>query len=239
VTTALAVLSRLVPERILDDACQAGLDERPREKLAMVCAELDTLTTQARAPIPDEAEFSRLNDTLGNWKRAAKELELTRKALVEPHNGAVRAINEFFRFLLVPGADFEARAKKLMVLYRQEEESRRRREAEAARVRQEQAAVKEAEAEAQGDLAAAQEASREQTAAALAVPRAMPTTVKTQAATTTTRKRWTFEVVAPDLVPPSYCTPDEKKIRAAVADGVREIPGVNVFETEELSVRTA
>lgn len=234
-TAALSVLAALVGERILDDACQAGLEERAREKLALVCAGLDTLATRAKAPIKSEAEYVSLNNTLGEWKRAAKELELSRKALVEPHNGAVKAINDFFRFLTVPGADFEQRTKRLMVLYRQEEESRRRREAEAARVRQEQAAVQEAEAEERGDMAAAQEASRAQTEAARA-PRLLRAAA---AAVASFARRWVVTVVAADLVPPSYCVPDLGRLRAAVAQGVRDIPGCVIEETEELTVRTA
>jgi septal ring factor EnvC (AmiA/AmiB activator) len=44
------------------------------------------------------------------------------------------------------------------------------------------------------------------------------------------RKEWKHEVVNPDLVPREYLTVDDKKIREAVKMGVREIPGVRIFE---------
>ena len=50
------------------------------------------------------------------------------------------------------------------------------------------------------------------------------------------RKRWVFEVKDARAVPREFLVVDEKAIRKAVAAGVREIPGVVVFEQEELAV---
>ncbi len=48
---------------------------------------------------------------------------------------------------------------------------------------------------------------------------------------------WDFEVTNAAEVPREYLVPDEKKIRQAVKDGVRAIPGVNIFEKTGLRVR--
>lgn len=50
-------------------------------------------------------------------------------------------------------------------------------------------------------------------------------------------KRWVFRVTNELLVPRQYLVVDEKLIRAAVKDGVREIPGVEVYEEDVISVR--
>lgn len=52
------------------------------------------------------------------------------------------------------------------------------------------------------------------------------------------QRPWTFEVVAPTSVPWEFCTVDEKKIRAAVKAGVREIPGVRIFQDMKIAIRT-
>ncbi len=42
--------------------------------------------------------------------------------------------------------------------------------------------------------------------------------------------KWTFEIVDRNQVPNGYWTIDEAAIRADVAGGVREIPGVRIYE---------
>lgn len=52
------------------------------------------------------------------------------------------------------------------------------------------------------------------------------------------QRPWTFEVTDPLLVPTQYWTLDEKKIRAAVKAGTREIPGVSIFQDMKIAIRT-
>lgn len=44
------------------------------------------------------------------------------------------------------------------------------------------------------------------------------------------RKQWMGEIEDPEKVPHEYCIPDQKLINQAVRMGVREIPGVKIFE---------
>ncbi len=53
-----------------------------------------------------------------------------------------------------------------------------------------------------------------------------------------TRPVWKFEVTDAALVPREFCSPDVTKLRAAVGDGAREIPGVRIFEEQVVVVRT-
>ena len=48
---------------------------------------------------------------------------------------------------------------------------------------------------------------------------------------------WKFEILDPTAIPMAYCSIDEKKIRAAVAEGAREIPGVKIYEDVQISMR--
>lgn len=52
-----------------------------------------------------------------------------------------------------------------------------------------------------------------------------------------TTKRWTFETTDASLVPREYLIVDESAIRKAIAAGVREIPGVRIFQEQSLSIR--
>lgn len=44
------------------------------------------------------------------------------------------------------------------------------------------------------------------------------------------RKQWVGEIEDPEKIPHEYCVPDQKLINQAVKMGVREIPGVKIYE---------
>jgi len=58
----------------------------------------------------------------------------------------------------------------------------------------------------------------------VAVPEAPPERA------TTIRKAWTFKVKDLSLVPAEYMMLNEAAVRAAIRDGVREIPGLEIYE---------
>ena len=51
------------------------------------------------------------------------------------------------------------------------------------------------------------------------------------------KKVWTFEILDPNIIPIEYRTVDEKKIRQAMLNGIREIPGVKIYQESQLSLR--
>lgn len=52
-----------------------------------------------------------------------------------------------------------------------------------------------------------------------------------------TQKKWDFTVDDSKAIPVEYLTLDEKKIKEAIANGVRNIPGVQIFQKEEIVMR--
>lgn len=59
-------------------------------------------------------------------------------------------------------------------------------------------------------------------------------TTKTADAKVTFIKKWKFEVTDTKAVPAEYLTPDLVKIGKVVEAGIRNIPGVRVYEVEEV-----
>jgi septal ring factor EnvC (AmiA/AmiB activator) len=188
------------------------------ETVTLIVAEIDT--TQVTSPETEAvaADVGRMaKDTL-------KELEDARTAAVKPLNDEVRTINAAYKPLtsaLEAGID---RLKAKIAAYRA-----------AAR-----AAAEAAAKLAQEQRAALEQKAQEAAAAGLPippiiteVPQAAPAKrVEGTIGTSSGRETWAFEVEDPAIVPRQYMVVDEKLIRAAVAVGVRAIPGVRIFQKE-------
>lgn len=186
-------------------------------------------------------------------KNAGKALERVRADAVRPHLDAQTSINGWAKPILERLERESKRIGDTLLAWKAAEErkaqaeaaererERREREAEAERAR------KAAEDASKGDdpdaaldaALKAQEASDAAQAPQVAVPMPAAATgpLRTQAGSVSTRKVWRFRVVDPALIPREYLSVDEGKIGSAVKSGTRTIPGVDVFEAEELTRR--
>ena len=54
---------------------------------------------------------------------------------------------------------------------------------------------------------------------------------------TSIRKVWTFEVTDISLVPKEFVTVDKNKVDNLIHTGTREIPGLRIFQREDLNLR--
>lgn len=51
------------------------------------------------------------------------------------------------------------------------------------------------------------------------------------------KMHWVFEIESPSEVPDKYLSVDPKKVEAAVKAGVREIPGIKIYETIQIAMK--
>jgi hypothetical protein len=245
-TTALTLL---LTEAQAENAIQL-LDDAQGQKLDTLVREVADIQRAATGqPLATAGEVHTLNNLLGRAAKATKELDRLRRERVDPLNAEVGNVNGLFRPITHSLEQLTERGKKLISAWQAQERAREAREREEARRRQEEAARKEAEALAaveaartedarQAALAAAEEASRQQTALAVNEPPPAPKGYKSDEATTSVKGRWVFEVVRPDMIPREYLEPAPQKIRAAVAAGVRDIPGVLITQEDQVIVRS-
>jgi hypothetical protein len=63
------------------------------------------------------------------------------------------------------------------------------------------------------------------------------TTVKTDMGSAKGKMVWTFQVEEPGKVPREYLVIDRKLVQRAIDGGLREIPGINIYETAQVDVR--
>lgn len=186
------------------------------------------------------------SDSRSELKRIAAQLEGGRKFFTEPLNELKRRLDNVFKpaSLLIEQAIQHVDAA--MLDYRAKQAAAA---AEAQRKLDEERKKQEAaEAERQARLAAearkAQKAGKPVSTAPVPAPAPAPLPQVTVQAppkvvgTTSFRKVTDFEVLDPFQLPRKYLVPDETAIRKDVKAGVKEIPGVRIFE-KEVAVDTA
>jgi hypothetical protein len=166
--------------------------------------------------ITSDVEYEQAAKLLMNVKEKIKLVDEKRKEFTGPLNKTVKNINAFFKAPLDDYRAAEQALKLAMAKFHNAREEARKQallEAQKAAQSQEKAVFVEKMEKAADNQAP-------------------------EAAGTHTREVMCFEVVDPSLVPRHYCTPDDKKIRAAldnVTDNVGEkslltIPGVRVWK---------
>jgi hypothetical protein len=110
---------------------------------------------------------------------------------------------------------------------------------EAYRLLAAEATARQAAREVQERADTARREAEEATQAEIAAKSAPATAAATtKLAGTAGTKRWKATVVDAALVPREYLIVDERLLNAAVKDGVREIPGVQIEQVDGLAVRT-
>ncbi|HSW64481.1 MAG TPA: hypothetical protein VLH56_14415 [Dissulfurispiraceae bacterium] len=187
--------------------------------------------------VTDNESFGNAGGFLKKIKFAIKELDAKRKELVDPLNQVVKKINAAFK----PKVDALESVQRALEgkMGKWQIEERNRKEKAAAEIRAKELAEMETRKNEYADAAAvtgdeellkrAEIIEAKQTEEAAREIKAK-VTARTEEATTSTRFEWAFEITAPEEISRKYCSPDEKKIRAAVKDGARDIAGVRIYE---------
>lgn len=165
----------------------------------------------------------------GQIKKTSKKIEDARKAYVGPFNAHVKDVNALAAEIRSPLERAEKDLKRKLNAFAAQQELERRKAEEAARKRaQEEQERLNREAEAAG-------------VEAPVVPEVVEpeetTSVRTAEGTAYMQSRWTFELEELAKVPAEYLMLDEKKVRAAIKAGVREIPGLKIFEQKSMAIR--
>jgi len=180
--------------------------------------------------VTDEQSLAVAGDMLGYVAGVRKRIEALRTSLVKPLNDHVKRINDLFRGYAAPLDRADATLRAKVSAYRAEQERIRREEAERLR----KLAEKE---QARLERQAAKKGVPAPPPIPVPTPPAPPKTVAGEYGSMTARKEWRFDIVDEAQVPRQYLVVDEARIRAAIRAGIREIPGVRIYQVEIVSVR--
>jgi hypothetical protein len=205
-------LMTVPPEELNRLSAAANADLFEAEDVAKVT----DLTTEARA-----AEFR------ARIKGRLKDIEGKRTQYTGPLNEVIRSINADFKRVSDPLnkaveiVDGGIKEFRMAEDFREKEELRKRAEAEAS------AAIHDVQRTMTPKTVAT---AQEKGDAYLAANAEAPKSVATQTGSMTGRRPWKHEILDEDAVPREFCSPDPKKLTAAVKAGAREIPGCRIFE---------
>jgi len=207
--------------------------------------EITTIEKELQARIKDyeiptkittETELKTSADMLTLVKNDIKEIEKKIKEYVSPAKEFIKKVNELGDKVLAPLIDIKINLEKIISEYQIEQKKKH----------EEELKKKQAEVEAQAKLLEklAQEneelkqmALDKQEYAKKLDKIEIKASAKSGLGTTTTKMVWTYEIENAELVPREYCSPDAGKIREAVNKGVRDIPGVKIYQKPIVSTR--
>jgi len=141
-------------------------------------------------------------------------LEAKRLEFTAPLNQSLKAINETFRQLRIPLAQARELLTGKILTWKRTETDRLMREEARRRAIQE-----------------AHEKAGHQVNAPVVLERP-----ENKIGNTQTRKIWTFKLVDFSKLPDEYKAVQETAVRDAIRNGVRQIPGIEIYQEEQLSI---
>ena len=218
---------------------EVALEERPE------IVELQTLSrtlaaTAANIKVKDPASDQRATDFLVRVKSAQKAVEKARLAITQPLLESKRAADKLFKNIAKPFADAEVVVNAKKKAYFLEQERERRQEEERIRKENErrEAGRIRLEAEAAEKNQPAPEPAPELEPIAAAPPETAKTVRGMEGGSSTMRDHWTFEITNREEIPHRWWVVDETAIQKVVNAGVRDIPGIRIYNDPIVSTRT-
>ena len=178
--------------------------------------------------IKTDQDLTEITDMVGQCNRLIRQMEAARKAKIEQPNDFVRTVNGFVKQFRDKLEQAKNLGKKKISDYGYMLEMQRRKEQKKA---EEAAAAKQAEidkaAKKHGIKPVQMPAAPKQTA---------PPRVKTERASASIKMVWTYEISTMDQIPRQYLRVDDRAIKRAIDGGVRDIPGIRIYETSKAHV---
>lgn len=193
-------------------------------------------------PCESVSEAADLSDKINEAATLVKNIEARKRQHTDALKKEASAIDAEAKRWRDPVEAFITKAKTAVLAFNRLQAERAARAEEARQEAIREAAKQQAQAAIMGNTekvdALSVEIMRHEVAE---VPQAIHG-YKTDAGTTSTRKRWVIEVVSEADVPDAYLVPDLKRLQAAVDahpnPAALQIPGCHIEEKETLVVRT-
>lgn len=170
--------------------------------------------------VKDSDSAEEANSILITINSGLKAIEAKRKSFTAPLNQSLKEINATFKRITEPIEQAKSELSNRLMKWRAVEQARIREEQEKA-CKEEERRRKIQEAHA----AKGHKVSEDITPVEKPMPFAMQDTTKT-------RTQWTYEIEDEMLIPRQYLGVNTTAIGKAVREGIRDIPGVKIYQKE-------
>ena len=160
--------------------------------------------------VETKQDLIKATDIAVKVKITLQEIEDERKEYTAPLNQTLKKLNLAFKELTAPLKEMETQVKEAINSFREKEEQRRQ--------------EKEKELKATGDNGD------------LIVKTDLPDIVESNLGETRTVRRWSFKVIDEKKIPRKYLTLDEKKVNQEIGEGIRNIPGLEIYQRITTSI---
>ena len=188
------------------------MDENIEEKIKKESKSVALIIDKAEkfALIKTNEDVVKATEILVKVKSQIKAYEEERQEYTKPINESLRKLNARFKELTEPLKNAETVLKDAIISYR---------------------AIKEKERiEQETEL-------REKNGNAdIVINSSLPDIVESRSGESRVTKRWTFDITDEEKIPRRYLKIDEIKINDSIKDGIRKIPGLNIFQKEGISI---
>lgn len=198
--------------------------EPVQKELEQYKPKLAELEKQAKElKVTDNETFQMSIDGAGTAKALLKAIDGRKAEITSPYREFINKVNNAAKFFTDPLKSIAQEFSRKGGDYQYQLELARKKQ---------QKAIEEANAKLQKDLDAQAKKDGVEAPTVTPVKAPKPETVMHTAGghSQHLRKQWVGEIEDGEKVPREYCVPDQKLINQAVRMGVREIPGVKIFE---------
>lgn len=180
--------------------------------------------------VTDDDSAATATEMIAQASGLVKKIEGKRKEKIKDPDSFVRSVNSIVRPVRLKVEGITKSVKKKIGDYEYQK---------ILKQREDEKKIKEAAAKAQAEL---DKQAKEKGVESVKLPEMKvpkkKDPIRTEVGTASTRMVWDFEIEDAEKVPDNYKVIDEKKIKNAIAAGIRDIPGVKIVERPSVSVRT-
>ena len=201
------------------------MPEIQKQEIVEIEAINTSFTLQAeRQKIVNQADVDFVNIILKHISEQMATIERKRKTFTQPINQSLKEINNTFKELVKPlQLAKNILTQKVMAWRREEQEKIRLEQERIAKEEERRRKIQEAHKEKGHEVSEP---------VVMARPEPLRATDTTQ-----TRKVWRFTIIDETKIPQEYLMIDAFKIKEAIRDGIRTIPGIRIFQDEIMVIK--
>ncbi len=197
--------------------------------------------------ITNNQEFGLSNDLLKKIKDIIKTAETYRKEIVTPINKQLKNINDSFKPITEKANKIKRILESKIIDYNKIlekkalEEAEKQRKIELEKLENEKKIKESVSSFLDDDEIVEKEIQSIDNE--IEIKKEEPIKIKssfnTEQSSTNIRKKWTYDIENEKIIPIEYCKPDHKKIMSAIDLGIRNIPGLKIYQYDIVSSRNA